>query len=194
MMENIFAFWAVSFDLPILDWIRDSLTHPILDAAMPLVTTLGNGGIIWILLALVLLLLPKHRAAGIRMAVALLMGLLVCNLGMKPLFARIRPFDFQWEYCGRVIDLLIAAPQDYSFPSGHTIASFEAATVLLLYRRKWGIPALILSVLIAFSRLYLYVHYPTDVICSVILGVLIGILACKLVDLISRKYKLGETK
>lgn len=194
MMENIFAFWAVSFDLPILDWIRDSLTHPILDAAMPLVTTLGNGGIIWILLALVLLLIPKHRAAGIRMAVALLMGLLVCNLGMKPLFARIRPFDFQWEYCGRVIDLLIAAPQDYSFPSGHTIASFEAATVLLLYRRKWGIPALILSVLIAFSRLYLYVHYPTDVICSVILGVLIGILACKLVDLISRKYKLGETK
>lgn len=194
MMENIFAFWAVSFDLPILDWIRDSLTHPILDAAMPLVTTLGNGGIIWILLALVLLLIPKHRAAGIKMAVALLMGLLVCNLGMKPLFARIRPFDFQWEYCGRVIDLLIAAPQDYSFPSGHTIASFEAATVLLLYRRKWGIPALILSVLIAFSRLYLYVHYPTDVICSVILGVLIGILACKLVDLISRKYKLGETK
>lgn len=194
MMENIFAFWAVSFDLPILDWIRDSLTHPILDAIMPPVTTLGNGGIIWILLALVLLLLPKHRAAGIKMAVALLMGLLVCNLGMKPLFARIRPFDFQWEYCGRVIDLLIAAPQDYSFPSGHTIASFEAATVLLLYRRKWGIPALILSVLIAFSRLYLYVHYPTDVICSVILGVLIGILACKLVDLISRKYKLGETK
>lgn len=194
MMENIFAFWAVSFDLPILDWIRDSLTHPILDAAMPLVTTLGNGGIIWILLALVLLLIPKHRAAGIKMAVALLMGLLVCNLGMKPLFARIRPFDFQWEYCGRVIDLLIAAPQDYSFPSGHTIASFEAATVLLLYRRKWGIPALILAVLIAFSRLYLYVHYPTDVICSVILGVLIGILACKLVDLISRKYKLGETK
>lgn len=194
MMENIFAFWAVSFDLPILDWIRDNLTHPILDAIMPPVTTLGNGGIIWILLALVLLLLPKHRAAGIKMAVALLMGLLVCNLGMKPLFARIRPFDFQWEYCGRVIDLLIAAPQDYSFPSGHTIASFEAATVLLLYRRKWGIPALILSVLIAFSRLYLYVHYPTDVICSVILGVLIGILACKLVDLISRKYKLGETK
>lgn len=194
MMENIFAFWAVSFDLPILDWIRDNLTHPILDAAMPPVTTLGNGGIIWILLALVLLLIPKHRAAGIRMAVALLMGLLVCNLGMKPLFARIRPFDFQWEYCGRVIDLLIAAPQDYSFPSGHTIASFEAATVLLLYRRKWGIPALILAVLIAFSRLYLYVHYPTDVICSVILGVLIGILACKLVDLISRKYKLGETK
>lgn len=194
MMENIFAFWAVSFDLPILDWIRDSLTHPILDTLMPPVTTLGNGGIIWILLALVLLLIPKHRAAGIRMAVALLMGLLVCNLGMKPLFARIRPFDFQWEYCGRVIDLLIAAPQDYSFPSGHTIASFEAATVLLLYRRKWGIPALILAVLIAFSRLYLYVHYPTDVICSVILGVLIGILACKLVDLISRKYKLGETK
>lgn len=194
MMENIFAFWAVSFDLPILDWIRDNLTHPILDTLMPLVTMLGNGGIIWILLALVLLLLPKHRAAGIRMAVALLMGLLVCNLGMKPLFARIRPFDFQWEYCGRVIDLLIAAPQDYSFPSGHTIASFEAATVLLLYRRKWGIPALILAVLIAFSRLYLYVHYPTDVICSVILGVLIGILACKLVDLISRKYKLGETK
>lgn len=194
MMENIFSFWAISFDLPILDWIRVNLTCPVLDAIMPLLTALGNGGIIWILLALVLLLTSKHRTAGIKMAAALLIGLLVCNLAMKPLFSRIRPFDFQWEFFNRVINLLIAAPQDYSFPSGHTIASFEAATVLLLYRRKWGIPALILACLIAFSRLYLYVHYPTDVICSIILGALIGILSCKLVDLISRRYKLGEIR
>jgi undecaprenyl-diphosphatase len=70
-----------------------------------------------------------------------------------------------------LIPLLIEAPTDYSFPSGHTIASFEAATVLLIRHKKWGIMAMVLAVLIAFSRLYLYVHYPTDVLSSIVLGI-----------------------
>lgn len=193
-METVFAFWAESFDLPVLDWIRSFLTCPLLDAVMPFVSALGNGGIIWIILAVILLLTKKHRKAGVQMVTALLTGLIVCNLIMKPLFARIRPFDYQLEYFGRVIGLLIDTPGDYSFPSGHTIASFEAATVLLVYRKKWGIPALALACLIAFSRLYLYVHYPTDVLCSVVLGIGIGLLACKLVELISYKYRFGEIK
>ena len=116
------------------------------------------------------------------MALALLTGLLVCNVVMKPLFARMRPYDYQLLFHDRVIPLLIEAEKDFSFPSGHTIASFEAATALFLRHKKLGIPALILAGLIAFSRLYLYVHYPTDVLTSVILGIGIAFLSAKLVD------------
>ena len=158
------------FDLPILDWIADHLWCPFLDAVMPVITLLGDGGILWILLALALLCIPKTRRTGAAMGIALLMGLIVCNLALKPLVGRMRPFDYQLLQ-GHVIPLLIEAPRDFSFPSGHTIASFEAATVLLLCHRKWGICAAVLAVLIAFSRLYLYVHYPTDVIVSVVLGI-----------------------
>ncbi|MBE6975271.1 MAG: phosphatase PAP2 family protein, partial [Ruminococcaceae bacterium] len=83
---------------------------------------------------------------------------------------------------GKVIALLIPAAGDPSFPSGHTIASFEGATVLMLYNKKWGIPAMLLAAAIGFSRLYLYIHYPTDVLCSVVLGVVIGALAYGLAD------------
>lgn len=168
---NLLSYLAEHFDLPILDWIATHLQCDFLDAVMPVITAFGNGGIFWIALAVVLIIIPKYRKAGLSMGLALLMGLLVCNVTLKPLVARIRPYDYQWEQFGRGIALLIAPPHDYSFPSGHTIASFEAATALLLHDRKLGIPATVLAVLIAFSRLYLYVHYPTDVLASVVLGI-----------------------
>ena len=87
-----------------------------------------------------------------------------------------------WGLAVFCIALLIPAAGDPSFPSGHTIASFEAATVLMLYNKKWGIPAMLLAAAIGFSRLYLYIHYPTDVLCSVVLGVAIGLLAYGLTD------------
>lgn len=180
-MEAVFSWLAEHFDLPILDLIAENIANPFLDAVMPVITVLGNAGIFWIVLAVVLLILPKYRKTGLSMAVALLMGLVLCNLIMKPLFARIRPYDYQWEVHGRLIELLITAESDHSFPSGHTIASFEAATALAVHHKKWGIAALILAALIAFSRLYLYVHYPTDVLCSIVLGVGLGLLACAIV-------------
>ena len=171
-----------TFDLPILDWIEAHLWCPFLDVMMPLVTHLGDGGILWIILALVLLWVPKCRKTGLAMVLALLMGFLVCNLWLKPWIGRLRPFDYQWQCYGHTIELLIAAPKDFSFPSGHTIASFEAATVLLLRHKKWGIPAVILACMIAFSRLYLYVHYPTDVIASIVLGTIFAFCANHLVN------------
>ena len=164
------------FDLPILDWIAEHLWCPFLDGVMPFVTHLGDGGILWIALAVILLCLPKYRKTGFAMSAALLMGLLICNLWLKPWIGRLRPFDYQLQCYNRLIPLLIEAPTDYSFPSGHTIASFEAATVLLIRHKKWGIMAMVLAVLIAFSRLYLYVHYPTDVLSSIVLGTAIGII------------------
>ena len=175
------SFFAENFDLPILDWIAQHLWCPFLDAVMPVVTKLGNGGIFWIAVSVVLMLIPKYRKAGFSMGAALLMGLLLCNLTLKPLVARIRPYDYQLEHFGKVIPLLISTPHDFSVPSGHTIASFEAATALLLHNKKLGIPAMVLAALVAFSRLYLYVHYPTDVIASILLGVGLAFLGTWLV-------------
>ena len=173
MIESIRALLdslAVSFDLPILDWIAANLWCPVLDVAMPIITLLGDAGIFWIAVSVLFMITKKHRKTGIGMMLALLMGLLVCNIWLKPTVARMRPYDFQMEYFLKEIPLLAGAMHDFSFPSGHTIASFEAAVVILLNNKKLGITAMILACLIAFSRLYLYVHYPTDVICSVILG------------------------
>lgn len=182
-MTEIFAWFAVNFDLPILDWIAENLHCSFLDTTMPLITVLGNGGIFWIAVSVVLLLIPKTRKAGLAMGIALLMGLVVCNLTLKPLCARIRPYDFY----GESMKLLVATPHDFSFPSGHTIASFEAATALTVFHKKLGIPALILAGLIAFSRLYLYVHYPTDVIVSIGLGIGFAFLGAWLAKKIAAK-------
>ena len=178
---------AVSFDLPILDWIAANLWCPILDVAMPIITLLGDAGIFWIAVAVLFMITKKHRKTGIGMMLALMMGLLICNIWLKPTVARIRPYDFQMEYFLKEIPLLAGGMHDFSFPSGHTIASFEAAVVILLNNRKLGVPAMILAFLIAFSRLYLYVHYPTDVIFSIILGTALAFLGNWLAQKIMNK-------
>lgn len=190
-MEAVFSFFAEQFDLPILDWIAANLYCPFLDTVMPLITKLGDAGIFWIAVAVALLIFPKTRKIGLSMGAALLIGLVVCNLTLKPLLARIRPYDYQLEHFGRTIKLLVATPHDFSFPSGHTLASFEAAIALTVYNRKWGIPAIVLAAVIAFSRLYLYVHYPTDVLFSLLISVGIAFLACWLVK---KGYALYEVK
>lgn len=179
---------AVSFDLPILDWIQEHLQCTFLDKTMPIVTLFGDGGVFWIGIAVLLLFFPKYRKTGFSMGMALVLGLVVCNITLKPLVARIRPYDFQLQEFGREISLLISAQHDFSFPSGHTIASFEACTVLLLHDKRMGIPATVLAILIAFSRLYLYVHYPTDVLVSLVLGIAFGLLGSFLVNLIYKKW------
>ena len=175
-MSGFFGMLAEGFDLPILDWIRANLQCGFLDAVMPVITLLGDAGIFWIAVAVLMLCFHKTRRTGCAMGFALLMGLLICNIIMKPAFARIRPYDYQLEHFGITIPLLVERQHDFSFPSGHTIASFEAATAILLGNKKLGIPAMILAVLIAFSRLYLYVHYVTDVLTSVVLGVGLALL------------------
>ena len=179
---------AVSFDLPILDWIQETMQCTFLDKTMPIVTLFGDGGVFWIGIAVLLLFFAKYRKTGFSMGMALVLGLVVCNITLKPLVARIRPYDFQLPAFGREITLLISAQHDFSFPSGHTIASFEACTVLLLHDKRMGIPATVLAILIAFSRLYLYVHYPTDVLVSLVLGIAFGLLGNFLVNLIYKKW------
>ena len=187
-MQAFFDQLAVTLDHPILDWIQAHLANDLLDTIMPIITLFGDGGVFWIAVAVLLLCFPKTRKTGLGMGFALLMGLLVCNITLKPLVQRTRPYDFQLEQFGVVIHLLIDAESSFSFPSGHTIASFEAATVLLKNDKRMGIPAMILAVLIAFSRLYLYVHYPTDVIFSVFAGTLFGFLGNALAGRVMARF------
>ena len=189
---DILSFLAEHFDLPILDWIAAHLWCDVLDVLMPIITVLGDAGIFWIAVSAVLLCLPKYRKAGLGMGIALLMGVVLCNIILKPLIGRIRPYDYQLEHFGKTIELLVATPHDFSFPSGHTIASFEAAVALPVRHKKRGAAALVLAVLIAFSRMYLYVHYPTDVLASVVLGSALAFLGCflaeKLYGFLARKF------
>ncbi len=172
------------FELKILDFIQEHLRCNALDWFMPIITKLGDAGIFWIIVAVAMLIFKKTRKTGAMVGVALILGLIIGNLTLKPLIARIRPYDMP----GVEMELLIERLSDKSFPSGHTLASFEAATVLLINDKRFGIPAIALASIIAFSRLYLYVHYPTDVLGGIILGVLIAFLACFIVNKVQKIY------
>lgn len=157
-------------DFRILDWIQLHCRTEWLDWLMPRITLLGDKGWLWIALALFFLLRRPTRRWGLAMLVGLLGSLLVGNVLIKHLVARDRPCWLNPE-----VQLLIAVPLDYSFPSGHTLASFISATVLLRFHRGMGLAALAAAVCIALSRLYLYVHFPTDVLGGVLIGIAVGI-------------------
>ena len=188
---------AVSFDLPILDWIQANLQSGFMDTIWPIITLFGDAGIFWMIWATLLLFIPKYRRTGLGMWFALALGLLICNITLKPIVGRMRPYDFQIKELGKTWndilaggELLVELPHDFSFPSGHTIASFEAATVLLINSPAMGIPAMILAVLIAFSRMYLYVHYPTDVIFSIFAGILFAFIG----NMLAKKVPLEKIR
>ena len=159
-------------EFAILDWIQAHLRCGFLDAVLPVISWTSNHGEIWILLALCLLAAKRTRRQGVTVAAALLMDLLCCNIFLKPLIGRVRPFAVN-----PAVELLVAAPLDASFPSGHTAVSFAAVFALKAGGSPLWKPALVLASVIAFSRLYLYVHWPTDVLAGMLLGAALGQLA-----------------
>ena len=171
----------MSWEFAILDFIQ-TLRTPIGDFIWPAITVLGNGGIFWILLTIALLINKKTRKSGWILMAALLVDLILCNGVIKNAVARTRPYIINSS-----IQLLIDQPKEFSFPSGHTAVSFTAVTALFLAKEKilWKI-ALVLAVFIAFSRLYLYVHFPTDVLAGALCGFLIGYGVWRVFDL---KYR-----
>ena len=171
--------FITNIDFSILDFIQNHLRNGVLDWLMTKISMLGNAGVIWIVISIVLLSIKKYRKCGISLVIGLLLGLLIGNIILKPLVARPRPCWINSD-----IALLIASPKDFSFPSGHTLSSFIAAIILLKEDKKFGYVAMILAILIAFSRMYLYVHFPSDILSGVVLAILIGFAAIR----ISRKF------
>ena len=167
-----------ALDANILLFIQDNIRNPVLTAIMRPITHLGDKGIFWIILTLILLAFRKTRKAGICSMFALLFMVVLNNGIIKHLVDRIRPYEVIES-----LKILVAKPDDASFPSGHTASSFASCTALLLSlpmvtdRRRARIctvAAYILAVLIAFSRLYVGVHYPTDVLGGIVIGILCG--------------------
>jgi len=148
----------------------NNIHNPVLDKIMVGITTLGNGGIFWIALSIFLMCIKKTRKCGFLMAISMLLGLIIGNGILKNIIARQRPC-----WIDNSIPLLVPNPHDFSFPSGHTLASFEAAIMIFLHNKKWGSISLVLAILIAFSRLYLFVHFPTDILGGIVLAAIISI-------------------
>lgn len=170
-------------DFAVLDYINENIVCPFLDAVMPVITLLGEGGVFWICTALAMLFFEKTRKAGLGMAIAMILGLIVCNLALKPIVARVRPYDVN-----SAVSLIVRPLSDYSFPSGHTLVCIECAGVLWHFNKKIGIAAFIVGSLVAFSRLYLYLHYPSDVVFSVALGLIFAFISIRLSDIIYRRF------
>ena len=176
-------------ELQILHWFG-SIHNVVLNPIMYAFTCLGDAGILWILLALALLtILPKkYRRVGLTMAIALILSLIMCNGVMKNLYHRTRPFVADPTLSQTELYGIFATIHDWSFPAGHTSASFAAALAMFMWYKKEGIWTIIVAVMISVSRLYLTVHYPTDVLASLILGSLYGIIAYFIVRALLNKF------
>ena len=160
----------MSWEFDILYAIQNIHT-PILDKIMVALSTLGNAGIFWIVLSVILLIPKKYRKCGFQMMLSMALCYIVGNLILKNLIARDRPC---WIHPS--VQLLVKSPWDYSFPSGHSMNGFTASVAMLCNDRKIGILAVILAAFIAFSRLYNFVHFPTDVIAGIVIGIVMALL------------------
>lgn len=167
------------FEANIVFWIQENLRVGFLTPVMQGITHLGDGGIFWIILSVLLLLFKKTRKVGLCCALALIFDLLVVNIILKPMIARIRPYEIIKE-----ITILTHQPGDHSFPSGHSAGSFACAWAFFraFNKKKWGVAVLVLAALVALSRLYVGVHYPTDVLGGIVIGIILAELG----------YHLGE--
>ena len=177
----------MALDWTILNGIQEIFKCDFMDMIMPRLTALGDAGIIWIVIGVCMLISKKYRKTGLLVLTGLLMGLIIGNGIVKNLVARQRPCWLNPEF-----SLLIPNPSDFSFPSGHTQASCIAATVITMKHRKMGWVVIPLAAVIAFSRLYLYVHFPSDVLGGAVMGVAIGIATVMVAKNISKRFALHK--
>ena len=176
-------------EFKLLDWIGSTFHNDFLDLAMPYVSFLGNGGWIWILLAVALMIKKKTRKAGLSVAVALVFSVVISDYILKPGIARLRPYELN-----PLIRLTVPPPTGFSFPSGHTQAAFAAASALRRNSKWMGITALALATLIGFSRLYLSLHFITDVVGGAAIGYSLGLTANGMITNMRYRYNAKRRK
>lgn len=164
----------MAFEFEIL-YALQSIRTDWLDMLMKSVSSLGDTGWFWVTLGIILMCMERTRKTGAVVLASLLVGAVIGNLMLKPMIARLRPC-----WLDETVVLLVSSPGDYSFPSGHSMASFEAATSIFIQNRRWGIAALALAAMIAFSRMYLFVHFPSDVLAGILLGIGIALLVWRI--------------
>lgn len=162
-------------DLKIIEFILRHMKNKIADKFMVAMSSSGNAGIIWIVMAFSMMLYEEHRLTGLMVILSIIMSAIVVEVIIKPIFKRNRPFTKLTH-----IDVDIAKPSSYSFPSGHSSSSFAAAFTIAAMSDDVNLKIIAFSIagIIAFSRSYLAVHYPSDVIIGSILGTLISKFIC----------------
>ncbi|MDO4178343.1 MAG: phosphatase PAP2 family protein [Phascolarctobacterium sp.] len=158
----------MEFEFVILNFIQENLRSGFMDEFMIYSTYLGEYGLFWILVSVALLLYNPTKRFGILLSLALIIDFLLLNGFLKPFVHRLRPFYIQ------PIDLLIKTPSGYSFPSGHAGACFTAAFTLFLAHFKYWYVAMLLAIIVGFSRIYLYVHFPSDILGGFFVGLFAG--------------------
>lgn len=171
--------WEIDF----LKFILDNFHNDTMTAIMAFITSLGNYGFIWLMTAFIFLLIPKMRKTGLTMSISLVLVFVIVNVIIKPLIDRVRPFELSNEILQSII---IALPKDPSFPSGHTAAAFAAAVAAYCCDKKYGTYMLVLAALIALSRLYFAVHFPTDVIAGIVVGIAIGVVSYEILKKVKK--------
>ena len=165
-----FIDFIYTIDFAIIDFIQETMRCQFLDYVMAFFSYLGEAGGIWLISAIIMMCFRKTRATGVMVVCAVAIGFVIGEIGLKNIVDRLRPFVQNPE-----VIPAIKPPSGYSFPSGHSCSSFAAATVLIVRDKKFGIPAIIIANLIAFSRLYNYVHFPSDVLGGILLGVMCAV-------------------
>lgn len=175
-------------EIQILNFIQQYLVNPVLTAVMIFFTTIVEHGEIWIFTGIIMLITKKYRRTGLLILIALIVTFSCGELLIKNFVCRPRPFLENPD-----IQLLISPPHGYSFPSSHTVVSFASATVIFCFNKKLSVFAYIVAALVAFSRMYLYVHYPTDVLCGALLGVICALAVVCVYKLIMRKITMKKS-
>lgn len=169
--------WLLQLEGSILLWIQEYVRQDWLDPIMIFITSLGNGGWFWLVCMILLLFFAKYRKVGLTGLLAIIIGALITNVWLKNMVDRIRPYE--------VIEglrYIVEMPSDSSFPSGHSTCSMAAAVVLYCkLPKKFGVPALVLGILVSLSRLYVGVHFPTDVLGGMAVGTLAAVAAMGIV-------------
>lgn len=194
----------MQWELDFLHFLNDFLVNDFLSGFLGIFTILGDMGAIWIILGIVLTISKKYRKAGMLCILSvLLVSGLFNDLILKQIVARPRPYavdpslTFPLNFFLPEGSSLLGfgeLPGKNSFASGHTCSSFAAATAIFIYSRKLGIASFVVAILVAFSRLYFQVHYPTDVIAGLVIGVVLTIGLYYLLKLIVKLYLKRKNK
>lgn len=161
----------MSGEADILFWIHDHLSCGFLDFLMPAVSLLCTANIMWFMFALLLIRKKETRRIGVILIIALIVSIIICNLFLKPMVGRIRPYNVY------DVTLLVPANMEYSFPSGHTTGVTVVTTIVCMYFRKWMWPMILFALTVMFSRMYLFMHYPTDILGGILVGIVSVILS-----------------
>lgn len=169
--------FITKIDFSILYWIQDNLRNSFMDFVMPLFSNLQDGGLIWISIAVVMLFFKRTRYCGIAVLFAMGIDTLITEYGIKNIVCRVRPCNLVDD-----VNMLVKKPTSYSFPSNHSASAFAGAVAVMLTIKKkaWTIPAFVFSGIISFSRMYVFVHFPSDVFAGILLGSTVSVLVCYL--------------